>query len=111
MSRKRVVVIVALIVALALGLYAWLHRESGAAGTLVLYGDVDIREALPAFNDSGRITSIDVQEGSVVKRGQLLVQSESRQQLRAFIEAWHGSLAGARATRARWSLDVDPLDF
>ncbi len=72
MSRKRVVVIVALIVALALGLYAWLHRESGAAGTLVLYGDVDIREALPAFNDSGRITSIDVQEGSVVKRGQLL---------------------------------------
>ncbi len=45
------------------------------------------------------------------ERAQLLVQSESRQQLRTFIETWHGLLAGARATRARWSLDVDPLDF
>jgi primosomal protein N' (replication factor Y) len=42
------------------------------------------------------------------ERAQLLVQSESRQQLRAFLEAWHGSLSGARATRARWSLDIDP---
>lgn len=45
------------------------------------------------------------------ERAQLLVQSESRQQLRAFLEAWHSSLARARAARARWSLDVDPLDF
>ncbi len=45
------------------------------------------------------------------ERAQLLVQSESRQPLRAFLETWHGSLSGARATRARWSLDIDPLDF
>ncbi len=45
------------------------------------------------------------------ERGQLLVQSESRQKLRAFLAAWHGALSGARATRARWSLDVDPLEF
>jgi primosomal protein N' (replication factor Y) len=45
------------------------------------------------------------------ERAQLLVQSQSRQQLRVFIESWHGALAGPRATRARWSLDIDPLDF
>ena len=45
------------------------------------------------------------------ERAQLLVQSESRQQLRIFLSAWHGALSGLGATRARWSLDVDPLDF
>jgi len=45
------------------------------------------------------------------ERAQLLVQSESRQQLRAFLEAWHKLLSSARATRVRWSLDIDPLDF
>ncbi len=45
------------------------------------------------------------------ERGQLLVQSVSRQQLRAFLAAWHGALSGVRAARARWSLDVDPLEF
>ncbi len=87
MSKKRVVVIVALLVALAVGVYAWMHRESGAAGTLVLYGDVDIREALPAFNDSGRITSIDVQEGSVVKRGQLLATIDDTRYSAALAQA------------------------
>ncbi|HET9404154.1 MAG TPA: primosomal protein N' [Burkholderiales bacterium] len=45
------------------------------------------------------------------ERAQLLVQSESRQQLRTFLAAWRGGLSDLRATRARWSLDVDPLDF
>jgi primosomal protein N' (replication factor Y) len=45
------------------------------------------------------------------ERAQLLVQSTSRQRLRAFVASWHGVLSQARATRARWSLDVDPLDF
>lgn len=45
------------------------------------------------------------------ERAQLLVQSESRQRLRDFLGAWHAALAQARATPARWSLDVDPLEF
>jgi primosomal protein N' (replication factor Y) len=45
------------------------------------------------------------------ERAQLLVQSESRQRLRTFLAAWHSALSDLRATRARWSLDVDPLDF
>ena len=45
------------------------------------------------------------------ERAQLLVQSKSRQQLRAFLDAWHAMLSSTRATRVRWSLDIDPLDF
>ena len=45
------------------------------------------------------------------ERAQLLVQSESRPRLQRFLQAWRGQLATRRATRARWSLDVDPLEF
>jgi primosomal protein N' (replication factor Y) len=45
------------------------------------------------------------------ERAQVLVQSDSRQRLRDFLGAWHAALTRARATPARWSLDVDPLEF
>jgi HlyD family secretion protein len=72
---KRALFLVAVLAVLALGVGAWIYwRHDGAEGkdTLTLYGDVDIREAQPAFNDSGTITTIVVQEGASVKRGDLL---------------------------------------
>jgi primosomal protein N' (replication factor Y) len=45
------------------------------------------------------------------ERAQLLVQSAERERLREFMGAWRAALAGNRATRARWTLDVDPLEF
>jgi primosomal protein N' (replication factor Y) (superfamily II helicase) len=45
------------------------------------------------------------------ERAQLLVQSESRSRLQEFLRVWHDKLAQARSSPARWSLDVDPLDF
>lgn len=45
------------------------------------------------------------------ERAHLLVQSSARQPLQAFLRSWRGELAAARGTRARWSLDVDPLEF
>lgn len=41
-------------------------------------------------------------------RGQLLVQSEARNALHRFLDAWLPRLA---STRVRWSIDIDPLDF
>jgi len=73
MTKRRIVFLVVLLLALAAGGYAWLrHGSSNASSSLTLYGNVDVREVQPAFNDSGHITSIMVHEGSVVKRGQLL---------------------------------------
>ena len=45
------------------------------------------------------------------ERAQLLVQSRSRAELRAFLNAWQPHLAAAKSTAARWSIDVDPMEF
>ncbi len=45
------------------------------------------------------------------ERAQLLVQSPSRNDLRAFLNAWRPHLAETASTAARWSLDVDPVEF
>jgi primosomal protein N' (replication factor Y) len=45
------------------------------------------------------------------ERAQLLVQSPVRERLREFLRAWREVLAASAVTRARWTLDVDPLEF
>jgi primosomal protein N' (replication factor Y) len=45
------------------------------------------------------------------ERAQLLVQSASRSRLHQYLNAWFDALSRLRATGARWSIDVDPLDF
>lgn len=45
------------------------------------------------------------------ERAQLLVQADSRARLQKFLSDWHGKLAAETSSRARWSLDVDPLEF
>lgn len=44
-------------------------------------------------------------------RAQLLIQSESRKPLQQFLRAWRPLLDGLPATKLRWSLDIDPLEF
>lgn len=78
---------IALIAVLAGGVYAWLHRAAAPADTLVVYGNVDIREARPAFNDSGRVTSILVQEGSLIRRGELLARLDDSRYSAAYAQA------------------------
>ena len=73
MSKQRLALFLIATLALATGGYAWLHwKPSGVANTLTLYGNVDIREVQPAFNGSGHVTAILVQEGATVKPGELL---------------------------------------
>jgi primosomal protein N' (replication factor Y) len=45
------------------------------------------------------------------ERAQLLVQSRSRPQLHAFLDAWRDMLAAEKSSAARWALDVDPLEL
>jgi len=45
-----------------------------------------------------------------VDRAQLLVESESRPALQAFLKLWMAELRGLK-TRVRWSLEVDPVDI
>lgn len=72
-KRFRVVIVIALLLVIAGGGFFYLTRYKHGSGNIVtLYGNVDIREVELAFNDSGRVTSVLVQEGARVKSGQLL---------------------------------------
>lgn len=77
MSRGRRVALALLAMSLAaLGigwLYLRLHPAAGNAA-LTLYGNVDIWEVQPAFNDTGPVTQMLVAEGDRLKKGQLLAR-------------------------------------
>lgn len=87
---KIVPIVLAVIVVVVLGGGAWvyLHPDSTArANTLTLYGDVDIREVQPAFNDTGHIAAMLVHEGATVKRGDLLAILEDSRYAAALAQA------------------------
>jgi HlyD family secretion protein len=90
---KRARIVLAVLAVLALGGgggFYLLRARPQAAETLTLYGNVDIREVKPAFNSSGQITAMHVQEGAVVKKGELLATLDDTR--------YAASLAQAKAT-------------
>jgi len=44
-------------------------------------------------------------------RAQLLVQSEQRKLLQEFLRVWKPLLDALPASKVRWVLDIDPLEF
>jgi membrane fusion protein YbhG len=79
-SRMKLIIILAVAVAVtAAGGFAaydfWQRQQSTQTG-IVLYGNIDIREADLAFNIAGRVDSMLVEEGTEVESGQLLATLE-----------------------------------
>ena len=87
-ARKRLlaVLLLAVILGSAGALYFRLNRP-GAAYELQLYGNVDIREVEPAFNDSGHVTRLFVQEGDRVRPGQLIATLDDTRYAAALAQA------------------------
>ena len=75
--KKKLVLLPALVLLAGAAAAAWFLLSGGRqapAGTLRLYGNVDIRQVQLAFQSTGRIKNIAVQEGAIVAPGQLLAQ-------------------------------------
>jgi HlyD family secretion protein len=86
MNKKLLVVLVVLI-AVAAGVWWLKHNHAEAGNELVLHGNVDIRQVELAFNASGRIDRMLVQEGDRVKQGQLLARLDTERLKLSLAEA------------------------
>ncbi|WP_299846011.1 HlyD family efflux transporter periplasmic adaptor subunit [uncultured Paracoccus sp.] len=75
---KKLTPILALFALLAGGWWWWSHRGTTGSGDLVLYGNVDIRQIALAFDGSGRISELLVEEGDAVEKGQIVGRLDTR---------------------------------
>ncbi|MDY0040510.1 MAG: HlyD family efflux transporter periplasmic adaptor subunit [Desulforhabdus sp.] len=76
-TKGRVGLVLILVVLASAGAGYWWWRsgqQSESVDRLVLYGNVDIRQVELAFNGSERIVGMLVEEGDVVRAGQLLAE-------------------------------------
>lgn len=76
---KKPLIAISLIVVLALGAWAWWQqRDKGHDDALVLHGNVDIRQIALAFDGSGRVAELRVEEGDRVRTGAVLAVLDTR---------------------------------
>jgi primosomal protein N' (replication factor Y) len=89
---------------------ALLRAEAPELATAIAFLEA-ARDAVPSdtvvINEPIPMTMTRVHN---VDRAQLLVESNSRPELQAFLTAWVDALR-AMKSRVRWSLEVDPLDI
>ncbi len=77
MKPRMIAIVAVVLAAAALGVWWW-SRSGSSGDQLVLLGNVDLRQADLAFNNSERIESVLAQEGDFVHKGQLLARLDTR---------------------------------
>lgn len=77
--NRRIVIPAAIgaIVALTVGLWVFTGARRSGTRALRIYGNIDIRQVQLAFNDTGRIKRLDVQEGAAAHKGELIAEMDS----------------------------------
>ena len=110
MKRKKLLIIVSILVAIALagtGFYLVENRIADKSGPLELYGNVDIREVNLAFQIPERVKEILVEEGDLVRKGDKLGTLEtvriqnSIRKAEAAVKAQEAVLLKRKTARAR----------
>ena len=75
----RTVLVLLVLVVIAAGVfYRQETTKQEVGGDLVLFGNVDIRQIVLAFDANGRVTELAVDEGDTVRAGQSLGQLDMR---------------------------------
>lgn len=98
MNKKALLSLVVIILALVAGVIYWKTQltSSDHPGSLVLYGNVDIREVRLAFNGNEHVGKIFVEEGDRVNSGQLLARLHT-DRLQAERKRMHAEMVAAEA--------------
>jgi HlyD family secretion protein len=102
-EMNRTLLVIPLVLAAAAaagGGYWWWGRGSEAAASLVLYGNVDLRQVALPFNNSERIAEILVQEGDHVQHGQVLARLDVSR-LKPQVDQAEAQVAAQRAAVER----------
>jgi HlyD family secretion protein len=91
---------VAIVGLFALGLIAyWIFGRDDRSGLVVLHGNVDLRQVDLPFNDAERIAEVLVEEGSIVKAGQVLARLDTGRLLPRMQQAQARAAAQAELLR------------
>ena len=102
MEKKNIIrpLVILLLVAAGAGGWFFTHQDKGDITRLVLYGNIDIREADLAFNNSEHIDKLLVNEGDQVHKGQLLATLH-KERSQAEYAAAEAKVASQKAVVAR----------
>ena len=71
---RRFILVLFIALAIGAGAFFYLQRREEPVDQLQLYGNVDIRQIQLAFHATGRIEKLLIEEGDVVKPGQLVAE-------------------------------------
>lgn len=112
MKRKlaRIIPFVLIILAGAGGYFMYVNRQQAPEDKLLLYGNVDIRQVQLAFQVSGRLEKIYVQEGDRVKAGTLLAEIDAVR-YRANLQKAQAELAAQKQIVARLEAGSRPQEI
>ncbi len=109
MNKK--VIAVPVILAIVAGSVWWFKRNHAETGNeLVLQGNVDIRQVELAFNASGRIDRMTVQEGDRVRKGDVLATLDTVR-LQLNLSQAEGQAAAQRNTVAKLKAGSRPEEI
>lgn len=81
MTKKRRILILFLILFLSAGALVYIGQRRERAQELYYSGTIEATQANLAFETSGRVKSVSVQEGEVAKKGQLLAELDPEAEL------------------------------
>lgn len=75
---KKPIVMIVLLAAVAACWYGWQHWRPHGQDAGVFYGNIDVRQVSLAFEGSGRLAQVAVEEGDRVQPGQVLAVLDTR---------------------------------
>lgn len=85
--NKKLLLVPVVLLAAAAGLWWWKGSRNEVQTALTLHGNVGIRQVELAFNASGRVDQVLVQEGDRVSKGQLLARLDTQRLRLALAQA------------------------
>ena len=117
-SRKRVLAVGAAALLVLAATLAWLRHAGNDDSSLLLYGNVDIREVQLAFRQPGRVLEMAFEEGDAVAAGDRLALLDAQpykdalaaaeaavRVVQAEVEKLHGGLRPQEVVQAREALN------